>query len=132
MFSSSTTTTTAPTPPPHDGEDSAPELHRDVAEMISTDDWDEIRCRYDAFLEEGKRLHETTGKKIVEVLDVGGVSSSRALYLSPLLVEILKKGVSCDHAGAVRLTNAPMWSVSVWNAVLAAVPAVGGKTVAFC
>lgn len=100
-----------------------------VSDILSSRDADEIRRRYDLFLEEGRSLAEERGEKITEVLDVEGVSLSSAVWYTPLLIELLRKGQGYDHAERIRVVNAPSGAVSVWRAVLKALPSLEAKNV---
>ena len=112
-------------------DEEVPKLCVSVSELISSGDWNEIRSKYNDFLEEGKALSDKHGCKIVEILDVGDVSLQRAVLLTPLLVELLRKGTEYDHAGSILLRNTPTWSATVWKTVVAAVPSIGSKNISF-
>ena len=110
-------------------ESNAPLLRVSVSDILSLKDVNEIRRRYDLFLQEGLSLAEETGDKITEVLDVGGVSLTSAVRYTPLLIELLRKGQRYDHAKRIRIINAPNGAVSVWNAVVKALPSLKDKNV---
>ena len=102
-----------------------------VAPLVALDD-DALRGAYVAFMERGKAVALANGGRVVEVIDVAGVSYVQACRRLPLLIELLRQGQDkYSHACRTVVENTPRAIGSLMAAVWAAVPALAARDVAF-
>lgn len=93
---------------------------------------EEMKQEYLSYMDAAQALHQQTGTKVTEVIDLQGITLSQALPNIALLVRILSLGESYDHAHKTILRNPPYGTYHIFETVVSLLPWVSAQKVEIC